>query len=116
MRRMIRKLRSRRGESLTEVLVATLIAAVALTMLASMVTTGSRLVSQSRDRLTEYYEAGNALAAQEPLAEDPPTIELLVKNGNAQVRLKAGETGLEAYVFVNDTLSSEGVAAYRWKK
>ena len=117
MRRAIDKLRSRRGESLTEVLVSTLIAAVALTMLASMVATGARLVNQSRDRLAEYYEAGNGLAAQAPAAEDPETIELRLKDGSgAVVRLRADESKLEAYVFVNESLGGDGVTAYRWKK
>ena len=115
MRRLLRKLRSERGESLTEVLVSTLIAAVALTMLASMVSTGSRFVSQSRDRLTAYYEAGNALAAQTPEA-DQPVIELKLKNGDAAVSLTPDGGGIEAYAFVNDTLGGDGVAAYRWKE
>lgn len=117
MRRAIGRLRSRRGETLTEVLVSTLIAAVALTMLASMVTTGARLVTQSRDRLAEYYETGNTLAAQEIAETDPETVELSLEDENgAAAHLRADEDRLEAYVFVNDALGGAGVTAYRWKE
>ena len=116
MRRVIGKLRSSRGESLTEVLISTLIAAVALVMLASMVATGANLVEQSKDRLTAYYEAGNALAAQEP-ETDGPTIELELKDEeDTAVYLRADGNKIEAYVFVDDELGGDGVTAYRWKR
>ncbi len=57
-----RKWKSRSGESITEVLVALLISAVALVMLASMITASSRLITQSKDRMESYYKNSNSLA------------------------------------------------------
>lgn len=57
-----RRLKNRRGETITEVLVALLISALALTMLAAMIASASKMVEQSRDRLDGYYKAENDLA------------------------------------------------------
>ena len=51
-----RRLRSRAGESITETLVALLIAALALTMLAGAVSSAGQIVMRSRDKLNSYYE------------------------------------------------------------
>ena len=61
---MMRKLRSRSGESLTETLVALLISCLALLMLAGAVSAATRVVLRSRDRMTEYYAADGALAVR----------------------------------------------------
>ncbi len=58
---VINKLKSNSGESIAETLVAVLIAAVALLMLAGTVNTASNLISNSQDKLKQYYEANNNL-------------------------------------------------------
>ena len=62
--RLLRKLRSSRGESISEVLVALLISSLALVMLASMISSTTSLVTKSRDVLSEYYDANNALSSR----------------------------------------------------
>ena len=62
--RTLRKLRSNRGESISEVLVALLISSLALVMLASMISSTTSLVTKSRDVLSEYYDANNALSSR----------------------------------------------------
>ncbi len=56
-----RKLRSRAGESIAETLVSVLIAAVALVMLAGMISTTVRLVEDSSKKIEAYYTANDAL-------------------------------------------------------
>ncbi len=56
-----KKLKGRGGESLTEVLVSVLISAVALTMLASMISASTGMVKQSREKLDDYYTNNNGL-------------------------------------------------------
>ena len=56
-----RKLRSRAGESIAETLVSVLIAAVALVMLAGMISTTLRLVEDSSKKIEAYYTANDAL-------------------------------------------------------
>lgn len=52
----------RAGESLGEVLISVLISAVALVMLVSMITTSTSLISRSRDKLEDYYNAQSDMA------------------------------------------------------
>lgn len=121
LREMGRRLRSQRGESLTEVLVSTLIAAVALVMLASMISTGARLVDQSRDALRSYYNENNRLAAQD--SEEDPAPETLtleiVDEDNYNILLAPGEVTIRADQYTNDRitgLENDGpVTAYRYK-
>lgn len=63
-KKALRKLKSRTGESLVEVLVSLLIAALALTMLASTIATSSKIITQSKDKMEDYYDQNNAMAGQ----------------------------------------------------
>ena len=58
----MKKLRSRAGETLTETLVALLISALALLMLAGAVTSATRVITRSKDKMTQYYAADADLA------------------------------------------------------
>ncbi|MBR0399948.1 MAG: hypothetical protein IJH95_03930 [Mogibacterium sp.] len=51
------KIHSKSGESISETLVALLISALALVMLAGAVGASSRIVTNSRNRINEYYDA-----------------------------------------------------------
>ena len=55
MKKLRKKLKSRSGETLTETLVALLIAALALTMLAGAIAASSNVINKSRERLDQYY-------------------------------------------------------------
>ena len=61
-KRMAARLRSRAGETIAETLVALLISSLALLMLAGAITAANRMVTRSRDKLAEYYDADGALA------------------------------------------------------
>ena len=54
-----------RGETITEVLVAMVIAGLALLMLATTIATSSNIVRNSRESMESYYSMGNQLAAYE---------------------------------------------------
>ena len=59
--RIFRRLKRRSGESIGEVLISVLISAVALVMLASMITTSAGLVKTGKDKLQRYYVGQDAL-------------------------------------------------------
>ena len=50
-------MQSQSGETMVETLVSILISALALVMLATLIGTSVNLVRNSRDRMTDYYEA-----------------------------------------------------------
>ena len=63
MKKILNKLREKRGESISEVLIGLLIAAAAVMLLAGMVNASTVLVQRSRDRMDAYYAQNNALNA-----------------------------------------------------
>jgi len=78
--RILKKLRGNSGESLAEVLIALLIAALALTMLASVISSTAKMLTRGKLKMSEYYKANEVVAAQKdaaPAADEPgaPTPE-----------------------------------------
>ena len=65
MRRTVNKLRSRRGETFVEVLVALLIVALATMLLASMVTASGSIDANTREQDEKFYDAVSALESGE---------------------------------------------------
>lgn len=55
MKRMMKKLRSRAGESIGETLVALLISSLALVMLAGAIGAAARMVTRSKTAMEAYY-------------------------------------------------------------
>jgi Type II secretory pathway, component PulJ len=60
--RIRKKLRGKAGESLAEVLIALLIAALALTMLASIITSASKMLNKSKEKMQKYDQANVSVA------------------------------------------------------
>ena len=74
--RLMKRLRSESGESIAEVLVALLIAAVALMMLAAMISSTVSIVNKSKTKMDEYYQNNAILELQtSPTATPILTIE-----------------------------------------
>ena len=57
-----RRLREQRGESIAEVLLAVLISALALVLLAGMISASADMIEHSRNTMDDYIAAENALA------------------------------------------------------
>ena len=114
------KLKSNTGESIGEVLVALLIAALALTMLASVIYTSSRMITESKTKLGEYYVAnqdlekrtgGDTKALTVSLIEgdDASTVYLLPKD----LLSDPTQTWLTVKCSTNDKIATRTVSAYR---
>lgn len=84
-RRAVAKLRSRIGESIGETLVSLLISALALTMLAGAITAATRVITQSKTKMSEYYAGDSAMAAHSGGA----TISVTLTAGTDTVTLSA---------------------------
>lgn len=78
MKKMKSRLRSKKGESIAEVLVAVLLSAIGLTMLATMISATSKMVIRSRNLTKEYVEQNNQLVEKK---DGTPT-----RTGSVQVR------------------------------
>lgn len=101
LERIRAKLRTRGGESITEVLVAVLISAVALTMLASMIAASTRLIQTSRSQMEKYYEGNRALDLQQDSSGTSGCVVV-------------GDTSIPVYISEN-ALGGTKVYAF-WKK
>ena len=84
------KLGSRAGESISETLVALLISALALVMLAGVITTSTRIVTSSRESMNNYYDACNAMVDPDSSTDEDTEIE----TGTGKVTIKG--TGVTA--------------------
>lgn len=79
--RIARKLKSRAGESIAETLIGMLIASLALVMLAGSISTATRLILTSKDRMDEYYAADGDMAKQ---TGEAATIEITLEGGGVE--------------------------------
>ena len=83
-----RRLKSRSGESITEVLVALLISTLGIVLLAGMINSSSIMVMQSKENVAKFVGASAEVVEQKSNAEDPnPT-------GNVQFKVRESEGGL----------------------
>ncbi|MBQ6479683.1 MAG: hypothetical protein IJI45_01065 [Anaerolineaceae bacterium] len=99
-KRMIDKLKHTCGETISEVLVALLISSLALVMLASMITSTSKMVTTSKSKMDEYYTANTELESL-TAASDPKA----VKVNDLTVSI-TGER-------LNDFVASSGLTCYQ---
>lgn len=76
---MIRKLKNKAGESISEVLVALLVSVLGVMMLAAVITSATRTVKTTGDKTNEYVAAENALVQQ---GSSGSTGTVTLKNGS----------------------------------
>ena len=90
----IRKiLQNEKGESITETLVSTLIASLALVLLAGMLTSSVNVIKKSKTAMSSYYESLNQMVRM----EEPVSMTVIVTN----------EAGNSVDVDVNGYFSDE---------
>lgn len=75
--------RGSRGESLTEVLVAIVVGALAILMLYTAITTSVSIAKSSRDNMDQYFEANNKVVTTTGATKIP--------NGSAVLKDKNGD-------------------------
>ena len=90
MNRIRKKLRGQAGETIAETLVALLISVLALTMLAGAVSTASRIITQSEERMKDYYSATDDMVNR--LNGATAETSEHVSKSNKTVSIKAGDT------------------------
>lgn len=129
LKRMIRgKLRSRAGESIAETLVALLISALALVMLAGVISASTRIVTSSREKLNKYYSVnegivkGSESEADAALNEDKSEGDEAEHVGsNALITLNRISSGggatpaaaVNVRAYTNPVFSGKKVVSYR---
>ncbi len=111
MEKVMKKLCGSTGESLAETLIAVLIIAVALTMLASMITATSSLIKKSEDTMDRYYTESEKLETfSAPGSESDPKVTFTVTSVS-DPSLRIGDVPVQ---YAENTIFSKyPVIAYR---
>ena len=103
-----KKLNNRSGESISETLVALLISALALVMLAGAITSASRVIIKSRDKLDQYYDNIDASLSSAGTGGETATI---VGGEGSAVQSK----DYEITYYQNDEFGNVPVIIYNYK-
>ncbi|MBR1560668.1 MAG: hypothetical protein IJ646_10560 [Clostridia bacterium] len=101
---LMKKLRSRAGESIGETLVSLLISALALMMLAGAISAAMRVVTTSNDKMTTYYQGDNTLA--NPSVDSGKIMEIKLTDGTIT------STYTEVPYYMNSAFSNKTAVTY----
>ena len=104
------------GETITEVLVTSLIISLSLVMLISMVTASVRIVKKSEQWYDNFYTASNILEKGEKLSSIPNTVNAdYSESGNAENTLSLDNNNvLETSILNDSTIEKWGENASSW--
>lgn len=112
-----KRLKSNAGETIAEVLIALLIAALALTMLASVISASTRIISQSKAKLADYYAANNQLS-EEVKIDDKITettgVTFVLTDNTVEATHSLGGSGLVT-TYTYSQLSNVPVISYSYQ-
>lgn len=103
-----KKLHSKKGESLSETLVALLLSALALVMLAGAVSASFKVVNTSKTKLNEYYANSQALVSMSS-AGTAATISIAPAVNSDKLNLPS----YAIQYYKNDSFSSIPVISYK---
>ena len=109
--KMISKLCSQAGETISETLVALLIASLALMMLAGAVSSAANMITGSNAKMTEYYEKDNRLAVHDTaIADGEISITITCDDDTTLTQTTNPEEPYKYYL--NDAFGSTAVVSY----
>ena len=110
MNRIRRKIQSNTGESIAETLVAVLLIALALTMLAAMISSTANMVKTSETKMNEYYEKNAALETFSSTDSQTSIVIAVTTTGDGSSNtIESPQVDYK----LNDAFSNKPVVAYR---
>ncbi len=110
MNRIRRKIQSNTGESIAETLVAVLLIALALTMLAAMISSTANMVKTSETKMNEYYEKNAALETFSSTDSQTSIVIAVTTTGDGSSNtIESPQVDYK----LNDAFSKNPVVAYR---
>ena len=105
------KIKSQAGETIAEVLVALLISALALVMLAAMISSTYSIVRRGENKMNEYYEVNNETLASRSSGDDGTASYSSSSEGDTLLNIP----NTSVTVYVNDKFGETRVVAYNEK-
>ena len=110
MKKMMQKLRSRAGESISEVLIAMLVSALGLAMLAGVISTSVRIINNSKTTMKTFIQNENALEQRESSEYDGL---LTVSVDGAPIKLTGESADKITVSYTNRSIGRKTVVSYR---
>ncbi len=121
MKKIRAKLASNAGESIGETLVALLIGSLALVMLAGAVSSGTRVILRSKEKIEEYYRENNRITSMNGTADDlTVTLKTTLSGADGEggesntVLLTDGVSPLNAKAYTNSVFDNNKVISYSY--
>ena len=116
-----RKISNQRGETIAETLVALLISAVALVMLASMISSSSSMITRARDRLSAYYDNIELMNRESNSAADEyikgsSNLSVQDLDSSASEKIVFEESKIPVNYYGNTAFSKTQVVTYRYSE
>lgn len=101
-----------RGESLVEVLTSIVIGGLALLMLGMAISTASHMAMDSRNAMSNYYQAGNAIASGSATELGDGAVSLAQGEGKS-LKLVSSDESIQATYYRGGALGSDTVVFYK---
>ncbi len=92
---MARRLSSKKGESLTELLAALLVASLGLTMFASALTASKHMMELGQKKMDAYYTGRNTLEEESKSEQRDQTLSITDTDNSAPLNIGISENGTE---------------------
>jgi len=108
---VLKKLNSRKGETISETLVALLISSLALTMLAGAITESANLVEKGRKKMDDYYTANESDADVIRMTGAGEAASVTIEDAAESDKLAA--QSYEIVYYVNDEFDRTPVISYK---
>ncbi len=112
MREKLKKrLRSQAGETIAEVLISLLIAALSLVMLATMISATVNMVNTSKEKMISYYDANVALEEQPSTSGVSASVSIQT-NSTGTSATQVNEPVGSVSLYTNDVFEKNHVYSY----
>lgn len=113
--RAIARLRSRAGESISEVLIAVLVSAVGLVLLAGMISSTSHLIQSSKDKIHTYADNNKALVEKADGSVKEGTVVFRTSSGNVKLTDGDHSASVSVVYYENPEAPGGDVISYKVK-
>ena len=113
--KIVSKLKSRSGESIGEVLIALLVAAVGLVLLAGMIASTTNLVERSRNKMGDYVAADKVVVEKSGDSGNEGTV--VIRSGAQSVKLSddRASASIPVVYYTNSSIPGQDVTSYKVK-
>ena len=117
LRATVKRLRSTKGESISEVLIALLISTLGIMLLAGMINASANMITKSKDKIKDYVAKENGIVAQSSSGAVTGQVAFVVGSGeNTQtIRLNESSDTVNVEYYENSEFGNNTVKSYKVK-